>query len=339
MTVVATEPSRQTIPLWPWGYAAAGALALAAALTAPLAAYVFMIALFGLPHVVCEMRYCDERFSPRAPRAALPIIGVVLLLLAALRISQGFNLLPSALTVPAELSLGIGLTATAVWFMPQRHLLGVLAGVTLTCGAVFAPITTFLIFAWLHNLTPLAFISEILPKRERARILLLLSMPFIALPALVASGVLQQFVHELFGYSAASAPSLFGAGQGPISAFLATNAPRADAVTLFSAALVAQAMHYFSVIVVMPRLLARGGKTANGTLVSWPSWKNFYIAVALFGATMLAFHAADYHSAHLVYSVAAALHSWVELPIFLIALGFGFSEAPARGSRLATIGS
>jgi len=337
MSAAAAESGRQSIPFWPWGYAIAGVLALAAALTAPLAAYVFMIALFGLPHVVTEMRYCDERFSPRAPRAALTMIGVILLLLAALRISQAFNVLPSSLTVPAELSLGIGLTATAVWFMPQRHLLGVLAGATLTCGAVFAPITTFLVFAWLHNLTPLAFISEISPKGERARILLSLSIPFIALPALVASGVLQSVIRDLWGYSAVNAPSLFGAGQAPIAAFLATSAPGPDAVTLFSAALVAQAMHYFSVIVVMPRLLARTGKTPRGTLVAWPSWKNFYIAVALFGATMLAFHAADYHSAHMIYSVAAALHSWVELPIFLIALGLGFSAAPARGSRLATI--
>ena len=83
MTALASAPKAETIPCWPWGYAAAGAVALAAALTAPLAAYVFMIALFGLPHVVTEMRYCDERFSPRAPRAALPAIGVILLLLAA----------------------------------------------------------------------------------------------------------------------------------------------------------------------------------------------------------------------------------------------------------------
>ena len=333
------ELNRKAIPFWPWGYAVAGAVAVAAALTAPLAAYVFMISLFGLPHVVTEMRYCDERFSPRAPRSALPLIGVVLLLLAALRISQGFDWLPSSLTVPAELSLGIGLTAIAVWFMPQRHLLGVLAGVTLTCGAVFAPITTFLIFAWLHNLTPLVFVSEILPKRDRAHALLCLSIPFVALPALVASGALQSLIHELWNYSAASAPSLFGAGRAPVSAFLPGAASGGNMVALFSAALVAQAMHYFSVIVVMPQLLKRNGETAKGTIVAWPSWRSFYIAVGLFGLTMLGFHAADYHDAHIVYGVAAAMHSWVELPIFLVALGFGFSESPARGSRLATIGN
>lgn len=336
MVAVRAESALAPIPFWPWGYVATGALALTAALAAPLAAYVFMIALFGVPHVLSELRYCDERFSARAPRRALLAICAILSVLAGARIAEGFGFLAGSIAVPLELSLGVALTAVATWCMPKRYLLGAVAGVVLTCGAIFAPITTFLIFAWLHNLTPLAFISEILPRRERLRSLVALSVPFIALPALVASGLLQDFVHGAFGYTVANGPSLFGAGHSPTGAFLAGNLPFPDALTLFSAALVAQAMHYFSVIVVMPRLLERAGKT-GASLAPWPSWKRFYIAIALFGLTMLAFNAASYQTARLTYSTFAAIHSWLELPIFLIALGFGFSETPATGSRLATI--
>ncbi len=331
------RPVSSPIPYWPWGYIATGTIAVTAALAAPLAAYVFMIALFGLPHVLSELRYIDERFSARAPRRALLAICSILSVLAGLRIAEGFGLVAGSIAVPMELSLGVALTASATWCMPKRYVLGALAGVVITCGAIFVPITTFLIFAWLHNLTPLAFVSEILPRRERMRALVTLSVPFIALPALVASGVLQDLVHNLFGYAVANGPSLFGAGHSPTGAFLAGNLPFPDAVTLFSAALVAQAMHYFSVIVVMPRLLQRNGKARGASLVRWPSWQRFYIAIGLFGVTMLAFNAVSYQNARMVYSTFAAIHSWLELPIFLIALGFGFSETPAIGSRPATI--
>jgi hypothetical protein len=61
-------------PLLPWGFAAVAAGSLAI-LAAPLAAYVFLTALFGLPHVLCELRYCDERFSARIPKQPLAAIG------------------------------------------------------------------------------------------------------------------------------------------------------------------------------------------------------------------------------------------------------------------------
>jgi hypothetical protein len=66
--------------------------------------------------------------------------------------------------------------------------------------------------------------------------------------------------------------------------------------------------------------------------VPWPSWRNFYVVIGALALGVFAGHAIDYPNARAFYSVAAAIHSWVELPIFLIALGFGFSPAaPARG--------
>jgi hypothetical protein len=309
-----------------------GAAGLASVVIAPLAAYVFMIALFGLPHVLCELRFCDERFSGRAPRSALVLVGALLVVIAAARITQGAGLLPTSVAVPVELVLGVGLAAAGVSFMQERRLLGLAAGLSLAFGAALAPITTFLTFAWLHNLTPLAFVAEILPRGERRQALLLLSIPFFLLPGIVATGVLQGALHEALGYSGEAAPSAFGAGRYPLTAFLLPTLSFADALPLFSAAVAAQAMHYLAVIAVLPRLLARYGRGGSSSLAPWPSWPRFYWAIGALALLVFVFHAADYPNARALYGVAAAIHSWVELPIFLIALGAGF-RAANKGAR------
>lgn len=323
---IATTRAEPILPLWPWGFLGVSAVSVAGVLLAPLAAYVFMIALFGLPHVLCELRYCDERFSARAPRMALLAIGALLCLVAIARVAQAAYLLPTSVAVPLELALGVGLVAASLWFMQARRFWGLLAGAALAAGATLAPITTFLAFAWLHNLTPLAFAAEILPRAERRRALLLLSIPFFVLPALIATGAMQDVLQATFGYIALSAPSAFDAGRYPLAAFLPSTLAFSDALPLFSAAVTAQAMHYLAVIAVLPRLLARYGLgEQRAPLAPWPSWRRFYLAVAALGLFVFAFHAADYPHARAFYGVAAALHSWVELPIFLIALGAGFT--------------
>lgn len=337
MVSVTNEPrSAPTIPYWPWGYVATGIIAVAAILIAPLAAYVFLIAMFGLPHVLCELRYCDERFCARAPRAALILIGVLLAALVILRLALPAGLISSSIATTAELGVGIALVLSATWFMRSNRLVGLLAGAAIGTGIVVAPIMTFLIFAWLHNLTPLGFIAEIVPRRDRARVVAMLLFPFLLLPALVASGVLQEAIAKWFGYSLAQAPSLFGAGRYPLSAFLTGGVPFPNALPLFSAAVTAQAMHYLSVIIVMPALLARYGQASPRPIVPWPSWRGFAIAVAIIALLFFSFNALDYKTARIFYGVVAAIHSWVELPIFLLALGAALIAAQTRSSPQAT---
>jgi len=336
MAVIEQQAPIQGLPLWPWGYAAASVVAIAAVLVAPLAVYVFTIAVLGIPHVVCELRYCDQRFSARAPRSAVLAIGVLLIGIAGLRIAQGADALGARIAVPVELFAGVALTAAALWFMPRRRLLGAAIGCAITVGAVYAPISTFLVFAWLHNLSPLGFFAEVLGRRERRSTLIALLVPFILVPAVIASGVLQGAMRDWLGYSVATGPSLFGAGRSVLGAYLNGGAFSA-ALPLFSAAVAAQVMHYFSVIVVMPQILQRqAGAEVAPSLVRWPSWRSLYIGLAAFGVAMGAFNAIDYATARKVYGVAAAIHSWLELPIFLIALGAGFGAVTPIGARPAT---
>jgi hypothetical protein len=301
---------------------------IAAVCVAPLATYVLMVAAFGLPHVLCELRYCDERFGARTALAPLAIFGALIGLIAALRVAGGAQLMSSYDAMLIELGVGAVIAVAAAWFMRRWRVAGLAAAAAFGLGAVFAPIATFLVWAWAHNLTPLGFIAEATQGAERRRLLVTLSFFFLAVPALVATGVFHQAAFAVAGWNAADAPSAFGAGARPLASFLAPGATIGNDIALFSAAVVAQAMHYLAVIVFLPRLIARrAGVAQPPPLAPWPRWRTFVWGVAAVSAAGFAVYAVDYGEARSAYGVAAAIHAWIELPIFLMALGGGFVTA------------
>ena len=152
----------------------------------------------------------------------------------------------------------------------------------------------------------------------------MLGVPFFVLPALVATGVFHQLAAILFADETLLTSSMFGAGDKPLLSFLP---PGSSDLTLFSAAVVAQSMHYVAVIVLLPQLLAARQVVRSATIVPWPSWHVFAIAVAVLATIGFGIYAVSYTDARAAYSVAAAIHSWVEIPILLLALGQGFTLA------------
>src|SRR5262249_28705592 len=70
-----------------------------------------------------------------------------------------------------------------------RRIVGAVVAAALTSGVTLAPIETLLVTAWLHNLTPLAFVAERSAPQERARRLAWLALPFLVLPAVIATGL------------------------------------------------------------------------------------------------------------------------------------------------------
>lgn len=317
--------------VWAAAFAAAILVGCTLVAAAPLAAYVWLIALFGIPHVLAELRYCDERFAGRTSRLALALIGTLLLSLATVRVLGTYGVLGGRLAGPLELILGGALAAAAALFMRRHSLVGFAIAALVVFGALYYPLATFLIWAWLHNLTPLAFVADALPRGKRVPAIALLCIPFFAVPAFVALGGLDWLALNLFGHDALGAGSAFGGGVKPLASFLPPRMPLADALPLFQAAVVSQVMHYLAVIVLMPRLL-RQGAARPGRLAPWPSWPIFYGLLALAGLASLSFYAIDFGEARSAYALAATLHSWIELPIFLMALGGGFSIA-TLGSR------
>jgi len=304
-------------------WVAVAAASVAAVAIAPLAAFVLMISAFGLPHVLYELRYVDERFSARTPRVALTVIGILLGVIALARIGNGAQIIPSIYFVPLELGLGATLAFTGAFFMRENRVLGAVVGIAFALGAAFAPIATFLIWAWIHNLTPMGFVAEITEGEERKRWLWLLSIAFFVLPAFVATGVFHEAASSAWG-DALQAVSVFGADDRPLLSFLPAGS---SDLHLFSAAVVAQSMHYVAVIVLLPRLLATKQVAPSRTLVPWPSWRVFAGAVAAIATVGFGIYAVSYSDARAAYSVAAAIHAWVEVPILLLALGQGFTSS------------
>lgn len=318
---LALEASSQRLAAF-WILAAV--VSVAAVAVAPIAAFVLMISAFGLPHVFYELRYVDERFSARLSPAPLTAIGALVALIAAARIANGMHLVMGDAFLWIELGLGAALALTATALMRQNKPLGALIGAAFALGAVFAPIPTFLIWAWLHNLTPLGFVAEITDGEERRRWLLLLSVPFFVLPALVATGVFHQIADLLFRVAELQWTSVFGAGDKPLQSFLP---PDSWDLNLFSAAVVAQSMHYVAVIVLLPRLLREKQGTPVTTILPWPSWPMFAVAVTAIAAVAFGIYAVSYTDARAAYGVAAAIHAWIELPVLLLAIGQGFTSA------------
>jgi hypothetical protein len=226
--------------------------------------------------------------------------------------------------VPIEFGLGAGLAFTAAAFMRKNRALGAVIGIAFALGATYFPIETFLVWAWLHNLTPMGFVAEITEGEER-RWLFWLGLPFFVLPGLVAAGVFHEAVALIFPIAETQTLSVFGAGDRPLLSFLP---PGSSDVQLFSAAVVAQAMHYVAVIVMMPMLLkAKQGGVCAPTIVPWPSWRVFAMGVAGIAIVAFGIYAISYTDARAGYAVAAAIHAWIELPVLLLALGQGFSLA------------
>src|SRR6185436_2196847 len=95
----------RVLPLWVWSTVAA--LTIVATCFAPLATYVLMVAAFGLPHVLSELRYCDERFSARTSLVPLAIIGALVGIIAAMRVASSAAIVSSYTATLAELGLGV----------------------------------------------------------------------------------------------------------------------------------------------------------------------------------------------------------------------------------------
>lgn len=299
-------------------------LTIIGAAVAPIATYVLMISAFGLPHVIYELRYCDTRFSSRTSPRLLTLLGGLVAAIAVGRIANGAHWLSADYFVPMELGLGAVLAAVAAYWMRERRWLGAGIGLAFAVGATFRPLETFLAWAWLHNLTPIGFVAEITEGEERRRWMMVLFVPFVLVPALVATGMFQQMAQVLLQSSDLQMASAFGAGDVPLMAFLP---PESYDLNLFSAAVVATSMHYVAVIVLLPQILKAKGSSEMQTLVRWPDWRSFGVIVGAIALVAFGVYAVSYKDAKASYAVAAAIHAWIELPVLLLAIGQGFRPA------------
>ncbi|HAJ45031.1 MAG TPA: hypothetical protein DCL54_00425, partial [Alphaproteobacteria bacterium] len=210
MLISSSDPllptSRAGAVLW----TVAGLASLAAVTTAPVLTFLILIVGFGLMHVLTELRYVDARFSGRVQRRwlllALALVGAI----ALTRVFLIAQWIPYGVGIGLEVALGIALAILGAWAAPGYRLAVGVGVLIFTAIAIASPLHALLTIAVLHNLTPLGFLAERLRAPERGPVLMILSIPFVAIPLLIASGLPLSVAHSLFGFDPGWAP--FAAG-------------------------------------------------------------------------------------------------------------------------------
>jgi hypothetical protein len=296
------------------GGAAVVGIAFVVTVALPLATYTTSLALFGLAHVLSELNYIDRRFSARVGgRLMLRIGGLILVAVTARGAAIGGLVLPATDAV-VELLAAAALALVVVRRMGRHRAVGAVAGLILAAGAAAAPFQMLLGLAILHNLTPLGFFAEALGGQHRRRALALLAIPLIVLPLAIASGI----PGDTLARMGLASPEMRFLASGPLALNLGAYVPAGListewALRLFSAAVFAQIMHYVAVIVLLPRLAAE-------TPARWSShWLVAGIGVA--AAVLVVVFVVDYGLARQLYGLTALVHSWLEIPVLLLALG------------------
>jgi len=307
------------------GLLAIAGLGLATAATAamaPMWVYALSLAAFGLPHVLTELRYIDERFGLRT--TARVRHGLVLLLLAivGVRLAGLGGVGTTPLRIGLELALG---TALVLWPLQQcgaRSLApGLLLAAALAFGTATAPAMTMVLFALLHNLTPMGLLAERLRGRDRRRALLACVVAFVLVPLAMLLLPPPAVLHgplgtgELDQHLAVFVPERLHGGEA--------------GDRLFAIAAWWQCVHYAIVLHVLPRL----GGGAEGR--AWPRPAVFARGVFAVGAVMALAFASGFGTARAAYGVLAAVHAWIELPVLALAAGAGFAGKHALRSAAA----
>ena len=310
-----------------------GAAAVAAAL-APLWTYAVTLALFGLPHVITELRYVDARFgsrvSSRLSARLAGLLAVIVLLRCAGWIGAGSVELRAAL----ELALGAALVIAVA------HMLRGASGVAMVCtsallaagigAAAVAPLEALVWFGFIHNLTPIGFFAERLRGRARRDALAVCVVVFGLLPLWIATGGCAACLTALGGRVTEGGPMSLGALSANLGALVPPNLVATDiARGLFCAAAFLQCMHYAAVLWVLPKLGAEDAAPSSVHATGARTLPLALIASAWIAALLLPIaFAIAYRETRLVYGAFAALHAWIEVPVLLIA--FAAAPPPTR---------
>ena len=283
----------------------------AAAVFAPVWTYALSLTLFGLPHVLVELRYVDERFAARIPRKLALGFGACLLGIVLMRACAILGLGTSGERIGAELLLGLLLIAIALPLLGRNATpLALLTGAALLLGILYAPAATLVTMALLHNLTPIGLLAERLRGTERQRAMWLAFVVFAAIPALL--------LNITPGMATPAGPLSVGSLDDHLGAFVPQPLlGTAFSDRLFATAAYLQCMHYAVVLHVLPRL--SHGMQKPVPMLPWPAPRTFLLVVATTGAMVAIGFAGHFTGTRQVYAMFAAVHAWLEIPVLLIA--------------------
>ncbi len=296
----------------------------------PLATYTLTLASFGLAHVLTELRYVDSRFHQRVDFDLQRKIFILLLIIVNLRISQLLSVIHSSISVCLELICVIGLVILVIPTLKAKDwklgILGILICTILFAGVFWIPILMMVLLAVLHNITPVGFIAERLKGLQRKFALFICFIVFAIIPSIIITGYPYNFLSSL--NLVAPSADILQAGnlQLHLGAFVPQQLHEMPmAQNAFSAAVFLQCMHYAVVLGVLPNW----EKNKNNIESHFLLWnrQNIFNKVVIFLSTLIfIYFAQSFTDARKLYSIAAAIHAWVEFPILLLALAIPAKE-------------
>jgi len=278
------------------------------ALFLPPPLYLISLALFGLPHVIWELCFLRSRYAKRWPKPWWIAIWSVLLPDAAIKVMTWRGIVPGEksriidmLTLLVLLALVVFAPRGSSWLVRLAGAcLATLMWILLDRGDI---VTLLLILALLHNFTPLGLAWDMAREHGQARVLAWALCALFLLPLAVA----------ISGWS----PALLPRSSAPFLSLLDGQFPQGFAddnrPALWSAVVLAQCLHYYCVIALLPKMQER---LVDGAVVP--------AAVKLLTGGMvialLVYYIMDYAAARQLYAVAAGIHAWLEWPVLLMAL-------------------
>jgi len=280
------------------------------ALWLPLPLYLTALALFGLPHVIWEMGFIRSRYAARWPLNWWYAVWAVLLVQAGIRTAVWLGSYPASSSLIVDL-LTLLLLILIVLLTPLRT--GWLARAAVLCVACTLmwllehghTLTVLLLLAMAHNFTPLAMAWDMAREDPQFRSLAWKISALFMLPVVVAGS----------GWAGAAVPPPVLVYTPLLDGQLPTEWDGTHRQALLSAIVLAQCLHYYSVIYLLPRAeIERTGKTVLSTSMQMGA----LIVVAL----MLVYYIVDYGAARKLYAVAAGMHAWLEWPVLLMAFIF-----------------
>jgi hypothetical protein len=295
------------------------------ALLLPLPLYILALALFGLPHVLWELAWLRQRYAGHQPRSWWWAVGGVLLWQAGTRLAIWLDVLDPRAGPVIDLA-SLGLLGAAVLLGPRSSRPTRLAGMLLAIAMGWALASDHLLIvllslAMLHNFSPLALAWDLARDQPDQRPTAWLISILFALPLLIAALPLP---FELFDLQATLGDALNqglhglalplpnpGLLDGQLTPGWGDDSGRRH--TLLSALVLAQCLHYLSVIHLLP---ATGRLRRDAPLLN-PRLRQ--LALLLSAALVIGFMI-DYRSTRGLYAVASGLHAWLEWPILLLAI-------------------
>lgn len=296
------------------GLAAVALLALA--LRAPIPLTVLGLAIFGLAHVLLELRYVIGRFATTIGfRLAISLV----LLLTGIAVSRLLAPYAPRPTLLVEITVGWALIAAAallVMHPPARAITLVVAALGLAASLRWPAYYVFAI-THLHNLVPLAFLwdwSRRVAAAAPRRVFWAVQLGWaLVLPAVVLTGVLDPLVR----IDASAVGALVGDGAGTIRASAPPHASAVVAARCLVVFAFLQSMHYVTWIGFFPTAGGEANRRVDrvlGVLRGWGKW----VLLAVATAAILSVFLTRYPVGKSIYSVVASYHVYLEFPMLLL---------------------